>query len=342
MESDARSCTNSECKFATDGKCIEGYPLDDCPHLRRLAVEDIQENLEAEPGAPETARAIQLAMGEALDRGQAAVLQRRNSSRAVGLIGPNDAGKTSLIAGLFDLMQDGPVADVGFAGSSTLVGFEKICHDARAASRRGTPHTERTSVGADATFFHLDVKPADGSILSLFVGDRSGEDYLGATDEVARSSAFFELRRADTITLLVNGAHLAGSEFRHEAKAVASQVIGALAEGGAIRSRSRLAVVLTKEDLVLASQHAARVEREFKELVAAIEEQHQDLFHEVRAFSVAASPSATDNCARGKGIDDLLRYWLLPPQPEMPTPALHLPAATRMIDAFGQRAERAK
>lgn len=340
MESDARSCSNSECRFATDGKCVEGYPLDECPHLRRLTVDDIQETPDTEPGTPEALRAIHLATGEALDRGQAAVLRRRIPSRAIGLIGPNEAGKTSLIAGLFDLMQDGPVADVGFAGSSTLVGFEKICHDARAASRRGTPHTERTSVGADATFFHLDVKPANGSILSLFIGDRSGEDYLGATDEVARSSSFFELRGADTITLLVNGAHLAGSEFRHEAKAVAPQVIDALVEGNAIRNGSRLAIVLTKEDLVLASQHAARVKREFEELVATIAEQHRELFSEVRAFTVAASPSETDNCSRGKGIDALLRYWLLPPQPEVLLPSRSRPAASRMIDAFGQREGR--
>jgi GTPase SAR1 family protein len=335
MASEARSCSNPDCRFATDGKCIEGYPLDDCPHLRRLTAEEIEEVSEA-AASPEVSRAVTLAPGEALDREQTALLQRKFPSRAIGLIGPNNAGKTSLIAAIFDLFQDGPIAEVGFAGSSTLIGFEKICHDARAASRRGVPHMERTSVGADAAFYHLDIKSTDNDILSIFIGDRSGEDYLGATDEISRAQAFFELRRADAVTLLVNGDHLAGSEHRHEAKAIAPQVVDALVEAGAIRTGARLAIVMTKEDLVLASPNSARAKREFGEIVTAIRERHKNHFGEVEDFTVAASPADIEQCPRGQGLDKLLHFWLRPPR-QARVPIAPAAKACRMIDQFGER-----
>jgi len=157
MASQPRTCGNGDCNLATDEKCVEGYPLEECPHVGRISIEDIQEvRDDAEPTViAETT--IQLDSGEPLDRETAASLQRRRLSRAIGLIGPNDSGKTSLIASLYDLFQSGPVSGVSFAGSNTLIGFEKVCHLARAVSRRVKPHTQRTSVGADATFFHLDL-----------------------------------------------------------------------------------------------------------------------------------------------------------------------------------------
>jgi len=65
-------------------------------------------------------------------------------SCVVAIIGPTDAGKTSLIASLYDLLQEGPVAGIGFARSLTLHAFEQACHDARAAlaTRRSAQRTD--------------------------------------------------------------------------------------------------------------------------------------------------------------------------------------------------------
>lgn len=335
MASLPKFCVNEECNYADDGKCVEGYSLDECPHLKSFAVENIDVIEVAEP-VPSIERTHTLSSGEALDRAQASMLQRRRLSRAIGLIGPNNAGKTSLIASVYDLLQDGPIAGIGFAGSATLIGFEKVCHDSRAASRRGTPHTERTTVGAEATFFHLDLRTDEGELVSLFMGDRSGEDYLSASDEVVRSAEFFELRRADTVTLLVNGEHLVGSEQRHQVKAVSPQIIGALVEGGGIRYGARLAIVLTKNDAVRASAKAERVKREFDEIVTEIAEQHREHVHEVRSFVVAASPAETSDVPRGDGVGELLRYWLgaSPRSEQSSNPAIG--PATRAIDLFGR------
>lgn len=330
MASQPKVCANEDCSFAVDGKCVEGYPLEECPHLTRIEIESIDPVDE-----PEVVRidqkAIALDLGEALSRAQASSLQARRVSRVVGIIGPNDAGKTSLLASVYDLLQEGPVAGVGFAGSSTLVGFEKVCHDARVTSRRDAPHTQRTTQGSDATFFHLDLKPANGEIVSLLLGDRSGEDYLAASDDLSAAAEFFELRRADVVALLVNGEHLASSENRHETKAATPQIVDALVESRSFREGCRLAIVLTKQDSVLASPHAERVQREFHAMVDGLAAVHGAYLGNIDRFVVAASPKDPSKVKRGDGVDRLLKFWLGGNSPPASVPAAII-ESTRMID----------
>lgn len=337
MASQPRTCSNADCNLAADGKCVEGYEISECPHIGQLSINDIAE-------ADDTAAAGEVAVsqppelplalspGEALNRQDASKLQGRRISRSIGVIGPHDSGKTSLIAGIFDLLQEGPLSGISFAGSWSLVGFERICHLARAVSKRVEPHTPRTTVGADATFFHLDLNRDDSGIISLFVGDRSGEDYLGANDEIALADQFFEIRRADCVTLLVNGAHLADSARRHEVKATAPQIIDALVEAGAIRAGTRMAIVLTKKDAVVASPQADRVTQDFEALVAAIGNAHGTHFEEVKPFVVAASPKDCDKVARGEGVRDLLQFWLQPSIVRPVVPVAPSEQFERMID----------
>lgn len=332
MASTAPACSNAECRVATDGKCVEGYSLQECPHVGKMSVEDIDE-VEA-PTVPvaERPQLIALYTGEALDRRKTSTLQRRRISRSVAVIGPHDSGKTSLIASVFDLFQEGTVGNYNFAGSSTLIGFEKVCHHARASSRRRRPHTERTIVGADATFFHLDLSYAgDVGITALFIADRSGEDYLAAADDISRAEEFFELRRADTVTVLVNGEQLADAQQRHEVRAATPQLLGALIEAGAIGARQRIAMVLTKHDAVLASPHADRVKSDFDQMVDVVRHNHHGIVTEVERFVIAASPDSKEMVARGEGVDQLLAYWLRAGQPER-VPSPNAPSPSRFFD----------
>ncbi|MFW3165054.1 hypothetical protein WBQ28_11140 [Pseudomonas syringae pv. syringae] len=332
MATQKLTCDSADCNFASDGKCVEGYEVGECPHTESLSLEDIPEAEESITPLVQPETTIALASGEALDRDDASVLQRRNVSRSIGLIAPNDAGKTSLIAGVFDLFQMGSIAGAQFAGSSTLIGFEKVCHLARVVSQTSVPHTERTSRGAEPTFFHVDVYQEQIGLISVFISDRSGEDYLAANDQISQTEHFFEIRRADCITLLVNGAQLADSKLRHEVKATTPQIVGALIEAGTIRKGCRLAIVLTKKDSVMASTNRERIERDFNGLVASISVDHAASFGEVKSFVIAASPKDTEHVVRGEGVADLLQYWL---QPNMPVASIddgQLPKFERMID----------
>lgn len=343
MATAAPTCSNPDCKVAEDGKCVETYPLEECPHYGRPAVTDIQpvdEPVEvSQLAAEDEPPMIPLPLGEALGRAEASALQRRRASRAVGVVGPHFAGKTSLMASVYEILQEGGVAGYTFAGSSTLIGFEMICHDARASSRRPEPHTERTTVGADATFFHLDLgfgHPA--AITSLFIGDRSGEDYLATSDDLSSAAGFFELHRADVVTLLVNGEQLADAKQRHEVRASMPQLIDALVEAGSISARHRVAMVLTKKDAIAASPHADRVQADFDEMVAGIVRRYGDRVVDIASFVVAASPRIANAVKRGEGVSDLVAYWMLPTAAETPPPARAV-EMTRMIDRIADDPE---
>lgn len=337
MANEQLACSNAECSFATDGKCVEGYEIEDCPHTDSLSLDDIPEAAEPNPPLAAPEPTILLASGEALDREKTSMLQRRNVSRSIGLIGPNDSGKTSLISGVYDLLQEGAVSGAAFAGSSTLIGFEKVCHLARVVSRRAAPHTERTSRGADATFFHIDLHQEDVGLTSLFISDRSGEDYLAVTDQISLADQFFELRRADCITLLVNGAQLADPKARHEVKASTPHIVDALVEALAVRRGTRLAVVLTKKDSVVASQRPERVQKDFDELVDTILRDHSGYLGDVKSFVVAASPQDCEHVKRGEGIADLLLYWLKLTPPVTATSSDECCSFERMIDLLSER-----
>ncbi|KKA10419.1 hypothetical protein VP03_29435 [Sinorhizobium meliloti] len=311
---------------------MEGYELEDCPHAGGISIDDIPVAEEPETRGVAPERTIALASGEALDRDAASIHQRRRVSRTIGLIGPNDSGKTSLIAGVYDLLQKGPVSGVAFAGSSTLIGFERVCHLARAVSRRIVPHTERTSRGADATFFHLDLHRDGAGVMSLFIGDRSGEDYLAATDQISQAHQFFEVRRAGCVTVLVNGDHLADPVLRHEVRATTPQLVDTLIEARAIREGCPLAIVLTKKDSVVASPHAERVQKDFDGLVASISASHETHLGEVKPFLIAASPKDCERVERGEGLEDLLLFWLQASSPNASVGVCPRPSFERMID----------
>ncbi len=318
--------------MAVDSKCVEGYTFEECPHFTKVNVQDIQEIDVSPPASPIRPPVIELYTGLAENRQQASLHQRSRISRTIGIIGPHFSGKTSLIASIFDLLQERLVIDYSFAGSSTMVGFEKVCHDARAPSRRAKPHTERTIRGADATFLHLDIgRPKESDIISLFLADRSGEDYLTVADNISQAKGYFELFRADTITVLVNGEHLIDSRKRHEVRAALPQLVSAMREAGAIRGDQRIAVVLTKNDIVLESAHADRANSDFDKIVWEIQEGHCTERAEIERFIIAASPESTDRVARGEGVAELLAYWLCPRRPD-PAPSADKMLFPRFID----------
>ena len=246
-------------------------------------------------------------------------LLRRGDARVIAIIGPRDAGKTSLIASLYELFQAGPVSEIGYAQSQTLQAFEQTCHEARAASRRGVPDINRTPLGG-VRFYHLDLAggPA-GDRLALVLGDRAGEEYQSAADDVSVVMTFPEVRRADSLTVLVDGQRLIDSGARHNLRSEIVMMLQALVDGGAVQDDQRLGLVLTKIDLVQESPHRVRAEGDFASLEKNIQLNFGDIFSVIQLFEIAAAPK-TDAVLRGAGVPELLTFWLEPPTPEMLRP----------------------
>ncbi|ESZ12235.1 hypothetical protein X737_27915 [Mesorhizobium sp. L48C026A00] len=296
--------------MAEDRKCLEGYEeLGKCPFYGREPEEAEDEQTGDDERVEDTFDGIRLPDALALDTARANRILTILSSRMIGIIGAYDSGKTSVIAGLYDLFQMGPVSGAIFAGSSTLHGLEIICHDARVTSDRDEAHSERTKRG-EVRFYQIDVR-SSGELQSLLIADRSGEEYEEVADLAANASAMFELRRADVITVLVDGRRLVLPTDRADTMGAIPLIIQGMIENDAFVRKPNLAIVLTKDDVVQASPKRDRVRQDFLAIVDGIRENFGDSFGDLKSFITCASPKEA-NVERGAGLAALLDYWLEP------------------------------
>lgn len=313
-------CGNADCRVADDDKCVEGYDLDKCPFYGKPSAQSIPDGIEEEEEEEPTNNGLPLDLALALEISGASRALKQAPAKVIAIVGAQDSGKTSLIAGIYDLFQVGPVAGTIFAGSSTLHALEEVCHDARAASLRNVAHSERTKRG-EVKFFHLDLyAPGQLGNLSLLIGDRSGEDYEEVADQIVNAAPMLELQRAGTVTILIDGSRLCDAVSRHDAINSILLIVQGLSEGGAFNHRPRLAVVLTKKDYVLGSAVASRVMRDLDGILASLRRKHGTAFSAIELFITAASPKDVEVIPRGTGLPELLAFWLAPSAlPNVPT-----------------------
>ncbi len=299
-------CANPECKVSESRRCLEGLSLEKCPTYGReqtAAEESIREAASAESG-----KLVKLRPGVQLDISSASKLLAHRHSRVIAILGPREAGKTSLIASVFDLFQAGPVADLSFAGSRTLHAFELACHDSRTTSRRTIPVQHRTGHG-EVHFYHLDTAQKSGTDrLTLLLADRAGEDYRAAADDLSQAGPFPEVVRADTITILVDGERLLDNATRHNTRSETKLMIRALAEGNFLQRRPHVVFALTKLDMVQSSDLKDRVFADFQTIVDRAGPILSSHVESIETIRIAAAPTSIIP-ERGTGVADLINYW---------------------------------
>ncbi len=326
MSSAPTLCANPDCTIAIDGKCIEGLATSTCPNFGRSP--DMDEAAEDDP-TPRAPTAYDLASSAVLETAAASRLLAARPSRVIGIIATFDAGKTSLIAGVYDAFQRTPVAGMRFAGSSTLHSFEVACHDSRSASRRIEAAMFRTPRG-EARFYHLDLCPAvGGEPVTLLIADRAGEEYLKVSAEVANAAPLFEVERADTLTVLVDGERLVDQRERHNVRAEVEGILQGLSDADLLNGRQQLAIALTKHDAVQGSDRRDAAIADFDRLAQNIRRKFPQRFSDIRTFVTAASPKEPE-ARRGEGLPELLAYWVQPVC--APVEALGDPGGTRDFD----------
>lgn len=301
------SCSNAECNVRVDGLCAEARNLQECPYY-----EAAHEARDA--GASSGAALVEEDDLEAIEEAgrlasaDAAAHLREFEASVVAIVGPSAAGKTSLIAGLYELFLRGPVGPFEFAGSKTLHAFEEVCHGARLESGLGEPDSERTLSGP-AKFFELTLgtrgRPGHRKVL---IADRWGEDYMGVVDAHPRPEEFFEVARADVLTMLVDGQRILNPSSRYEVPEEVIATLQVFSEVGLLARKPHLALVLTKLDAVLGGDNGTRAVADFDRLVARAEDLFLTHVAGVSAHRTAASPKVA-GMQPGEGLPDLLECW---------------------------------
>lgn len=303
-------CANRQCKVAEDGRCIEGYELEKCPHYGLQPAEQVQEADDAT--GMRDFDGVRLPDARALNAAGADTHLGLLPSRLIAIVGAYDSGKSCIISGIHDLFQSGPVSGILFAGCSTLHGLERLCHDARVESGREEAHSPRTARG-EVRFYHLDVLRC-GELSSLLIADRSGEEYEEVADLAGNALGMFELRRADVVTILVDGRRLSSPAERADAMGAIPMIVQGMVENGAFTRRPNVAVVLTKDDMVAASDKPDRVRRDFDAIVGRLQARFSAYVGELQPFVTCASPK-DPKAVRGLGLPELLQFWTEPPAP---------------------------
>jgi len=322
----SRKCQQAGCSFAEDGTCLEGIvdPLQ-CPHLEspregvpQLAVtpDAVGPSDEDRAGIAEEDEVpienwLPLPDGYELSISTASHITGAQDALLVVLAGEPDAGKTTLIAALYEMISDGPFASLRFAGSETLLAFERACHLSRTSSEAEVPDTERTK-GLHGRFFHLVLQDLSNDELDqhLLLTDVSGEAYRRATNHSDDAKKLSFIRRANAFVLLLDGERLASKSERQEAFRRGLLLLRSLTEVGMLDNRSSVMVALSKFDLL---QHGF-VDQNTLDFVEYVKSEFQKFsdrrYRTFAIIEIASRPLPGRGLSYAHGLDTLIRSWL--------------------------------
>jgi hypothetical protein len=171
------SCTNPNC-YPEDRECQEGYkPFNKCPNLNRD--KDTSDVNRVELSKTELDGQRVNWTGSAMGLTDLQALTARSRILLIGLVGMENAGKTTFLALLYSLLRRGQsITCYHFAGSYTLSGWELIASflTFQDGSNQVTfpPHTSRNA-GRVPGLLHLALKTEAGLLLDVVFTDAPGE-----------------------------------------------------------------------------------------------------------------------------------------------------------------------
>lgn len=342
------SCKQRGCPVANTGSCLEGVnPVHNCPNVIRSSgvVATVVAKAPAAPTRTKPATKpkiefvspVALPSGEDLSIDQAAELRRTVGGVVVALAGDEDVGKTTLIASIYDRFLDAPWAGFRFAGSETLVGFEKRLHLARMASGVSKQDTERTSRTAPVHFLHLCLARSEsGERQNLLLADLPGERFRDSADnqETCRKE-LKHIKYADRLALCLDGEKLIDLKARQGAVSLIRGLLGNLLEVGHLDRNSVVDVLITKWDRVLSDPKSAMHRGFIEKVEAALATDFASRLGCLTCFRVAARPDETSDLSLCHQMDVVMSKWFAPKPPmAMPPLQFDVPADLRESERY--------
>lgn len=279
---------------------------------------------------------VTLRSGGLLALAETSDLARAMPTTLVTLVGPPDAGKSTLLATIHECFRQNRFQSLTFSGSRTLVAFERLCHLSRIASGLENPDTQRTTPSDEEYFYHLTVN-RNGELASprsLLMMDVAGEGFDGLRKSHENCIAITSLKRTEFLTLLIDGDKLCVAKERYTAIEDAVNFLKCVWDSGAVKPECKLQVVVAKVDKLQDEGAKATV----AEIKAAIERRLERRFPQHTFLEVAARPKNVGHIHSAHGVEALLETWLVPhnsPPAERTPPAVV--SGERESEAFQRR-----
>lgn len=251
---------------------------------------------------------LELPHGKGLKAPETATITKRAFTSVILFAGTAGCGKTTLLATLHLLFQQGPFAGYNFAGSDTLVGFEDRVSLTRTSSGRSTPTTPRTTV---SEYLHIRVRLEDSSqpIRDVILCDLWGDDFREAKDNVDVCKELTIIKQAHRFVLLIDGGKLAISESRQSAKNDPLMLLRNCLETGMLGKKSVVDVLITKWDLIQASVEKDDVVGFVEHVEEEVRNRAKDRVARLR-FARVASQATVGDFALGHGISEMFPDWV--------------------------------
>jgi len=278
-------CPQPNC-FADDNTtCTLGHiRLDMCPEWKRVNKGEVT----ASPGDDQMLLPWSgLAMGES----DLNFISGKVKPITVGIVGPENAGKTTILGAFYLLLSRGALTTAAnpFSNSYTLAGWEAVATCLRWKPGQPPyfpPHTPSGAARAPG-MLHLGFRREDRSLRDLLFADAPGEWFQKwAINEQAADAegARWIAKHADVTLLIADRQALAGPKMgaaRNDFQLLAQRAVA-----GA-RGR-RLALVWTKGDVEVASAMEAQIRKAVASASSSIPE-----------FTVSVSPCGEIDAAEG-------------------------------------------
>jgi hypothetical protein len=246
-------CKNTNCPYDRDGRCIENL-LPNCPNLSTDAATPTDE---AAPPPVETSEIPtgpqfeDLPSGKKLTVAEATQILQSKPAQIVVLGGMVESGKTTLIARIFEMLQNSPVANHNFAASRTLAEFDKLSWHSTMESQGANPTTEHTYRSENNHFLHLRVRAVDNAAaMDVLICDIPGEIFPEAVAEEGVCLDLCALRRADHLVLFLDGAVMCKIHDRHDPCGKILDFVDRAIQTGQIGLHTALHLVISKCDML--------------------------------------------------------------------------------------------
>lgn len=280
---------------------------------------------------------VSLRSGDEMTLDQLDAIARKKPITLIVLVGPPDSGKTTLLSSLYEKMRVAGIPKLNFAGSGSLVAFEKRAHLSRVVSQLTAADTERTKFSDEQVFYHIRACPLvpPYTPVDLFLLDVAGEGFKELRTTHSACHRLSSLAMSDFLTVLIDGKRLQLPKTRHAAIEDCVNFLQCAWDSGAVANSCRVQIVVTKADSLPADAEQTLLPT----IKTQIRQRLAHRFVDFEFMSVAARPETINTVPSAFGIAELVETWMTGPnQSESePTQAPSKVNGERESEAYGHR-----